>query len=206
MSSPEPARDSGWRSRTGTQIASQHGALWVCPLPGHPHGTSSGAPSLPAWGTLPQGPEMAAGSWGEDTGLLPQAPDPLPLQAAGPEHTGRGPWGAPRGCGAAEAATFRPRPLPAAATARRQLGNAQAGQTSGTIPALSTDSPGFGAGGGGCPRTRTRAPSVSMARCGPILESAKARAGSEEAEGGLRGGGGERGTSPASLSLSLFFL
>lgn len=49
-----------------------------------------------------------------------------------------------------------------------------------------------------------------MACCGPILESAKARAGSEEAEGGLRGGGGERGTPLASLSFffckeSIFF-
>lgn len=77
------------RTRTGTQIASQHGRLWLSPVPCrhqevHPHGTSSRAPSLPAPGTLPQGPEMDAGSWGEDAGLLPQAPDPLPLQADSP--------------------------------------------------------------------------------------------------------------------------
>nr|CAI9693689.1 unnamed protein product [Rangifer tarandus platyrhynchus] len=95
----------------------------------------------------------------------------------------------------AGAATFRPETPPRRWPQR--AGNCgemhKPAQTSGTIPALSTDSPGFRAGGGGCPRTRTRAPRVSMARCGPILESAKAQAGSEEAEGGLRGGGGERG-------------
>lgn len=57
------------------------------PLP-PPGSASTGhlltSPEFTCPGDLPQGPEMAAGSWGEDTGLLPQAPDPLPLQAACP--------------------------------------------------------------------------------------------------------------------------
>ena len=81
---PRASKGQRQRTRTGTQTASQHGRLWLSPVPCrhqevHPHGTSSRAPSLPAPGTLPQGPEMAAGSWGEDAGLLPQAPDPHPL-------------------------------------------------------------------------------------------------------------------------------
>ena len=217
MLSPEPARDSGRRTRTGTQIASRHGRLWLGPLPCrhqevHPQGTCSQAPSLPAPGTCPRVPRwpQGAGERTQASSLKPQTPSPSRQPA--PEHTGKGPWGASPGmrCQPGQLGLRLRREPSGSETPPHRCHSAPGNcremhspaQTNRTIPALSTDSPGFRVGGR---RPRTRHPRV-QGHHGPL----RSHFGEREGLGWKLGGRGRaarwrRGAwYAAGLSLSLF--